>query len=58
MGCENNAKYFPQPNVEGGRGRGGEVIINGIFRGETVAGPQSCLCPVLARFFENTTRKW
>lgn len=37
--------------MEGGKGG---IIINGILRGETLAGPQSCLCPVLARFFENT----
>lgn len=35
--------------MEGGEGG---IIINGIFRGETVAGPQSCLCPVLARFLQ------
>lgn len=49
MKCQNQglkkaAKYFPQPNVEGGKWG---IIINGIFRGVTVAGPQSRLCPML-----------
>lgn len=32
----------------------GGIIINGISRGETVVGPQSCLCPELGRNFKNT----
>lgn len=35
-----------------------EVIINGIFRGEAVSGPQSCLGPMLARLLKTLHVKW